>query len=67
MKRPCSRSGSDYGATEFRAGRTTYWSTGEGVAPTGSTSWEWIGSNKSGSDWVCSGKVDGWHDPPDYN
>lgn len=57
----------DCGANGLRADRTTSWATGEGHAPAGSTFWRWIGSNKSGSDWVCSGKVNGWYDPPDYN
>ena len=57
----------DCGADGIRAGNTKSWSTSEGHAPTGSTYWRWVGSNKLSSDWVCAGKVNGWYDPPDYN
>ena len=59
-------SGSDCGQGGVRNGQTESWQTSSGSNPTGSSHYQWIGSENPASDWVCSGKVEGWHDDPNY-
>lgn len=49
----------DCGATGIGAGRTSSWST---YNASGEYSYNWIGVERGSMDWVCSGKVSGWHD-----
>jgi hypothetical protein len=49
----------DCGATGVSAGSTTSWSTSNA---TGEYYYRWVGSERGGMDWVCSGKVNGWKD-----
>ena len=56
----------DCGAGGIRDGGTKSWATSKGHEPTGRTHWQWVGSTNWIKDWVCTGKVEGWHDPPVY-
>lgn len=51
----------DCGASGLRPGRTFKWTTNSNA--TGRYNAKWIGSEKSGKDWVCKSKADGWDDP----
>ena len=49
----------DCGASGISPGRTHGWATGNA---NGRYSYNWIGVGKGSKDWVCAGKVEGWHD-----
>jgi hypothetical protein len=49
----------DCGSTGLKGGKTTKWST---YNATGEYNWKFVGVVKSSKDWVCAGKVSGWHD-----
>ncbi|MEI4194831.1 hypothetical protein [Roseovarius sp. E0-M6] len=51
----------DCGASGIGEGRRHSWRTYSDA--TGRTRVRWVGSVKSSKDWVCGGKVPGWHDP----
>ncbi|MCK0154765.1 hypothetical protein MWU49_13680 [Alcanivorax sp. S6407] len=49
----------DCGASGIAPGNTKGWST---YKANGRYSYNWTGVTKASKDWVCSGKIDGWHD-----
>lgn len=49
----------DCGSSGLKPGKTKKWGTNKA---TGEYSWRHIGSVTPSKDWVCSGKVRGWHD-----
>ena len=58
-----NKNGDDCGAAGIPAEGGVSWASFDA---TGNTAWQWVGSNNGAKDWVCSGKVDGWHDDPVY-
>lgn len=52
----------DCGASHVAGGRTESFHT-YNAHTSGQVNYRWVGSMFGSKDWVCSGKVSGWHDP----
>lgn len=59
--------GSSCGSFGIRAGDSLRWHTARQADPTGRAYWQWVGSSEPANDWLCSGVVDGWFDPPAFS
>ncbi|QIE46599.1 hypothetical protein G5B38_14300 [Pseudohalocynthiibacter aestuariivivens] len=51
----------DCGASHVN-GRSKYTFSGYNAHSSGDARYTWVGSMRSSKDWVCTGKVSGWHD-----